>query len=108
MFRKLKDKHGNKYDVPRLRLWAWMVASKLHGDMDSPQNIPAFNCTPKRPKHGESLASALSGAAVAFANVLGDTPRFDNASDVSRRDSATNLCHLYLLVSHQGKLLTCE
>ena len=87
VYGELKDKHGNRYDVPRLCLWARMVASKLHGDMDSPQNIPAFNCTPKRPKHGESLASALSGAVVAFANALGDTPRFDNASDVYGCDS---------------------
>ena len=89
VFRELKYKHGNKYDVPRLCLWARMVTSKLHEDMDSPPNIPAFNCTPKRPKRGESLASALSGAAVTFANALGDTPRFDNASDVSGHDSST-------------------
>ena len=46
VFIELQEKHGDNFDVPRLRLWARMVASKLHVDMDS----PAFNCTPKRPK----------------------------------------------------------
>ena len=66
-----------------------MVASKLHDDMDSPPNIPAFNCTPKRPKQSDSFASALSEAAIAFANALGDTPRSDSAADLSRHNSVT-------------------
>lgn len=80
VFIELQEKHGDNFDVPRLRLWARMVASKLHVDMDSPPNIPAFNCTPKRQKQSESLTNALSGAAVAFAKALGTSPRCEHGS----------------------------
>ena len=71
VFTELKQKHDN-YDVPKLRLWARMIASKLHDDMDKPLNIPAFDSTPKRPRAG--FSDALSGAAVAFANALHGEP----------------------------------
>ena len=80
VFKELKGKHGDTFDVPRLRLWARMIASKLHEDMDSPPNVPAFNSTPKRQKQNESFASALSGAAVAFAKTLGDSPRPEHST----------------------------
>ena len=69
VYKTLKEKHGSKYDVPRLRLWARMVCANLHDDTDNPPNVPAFSNVTKKPKK-DSLANAIEGAAVAFANVV--------------------------------------
>ena len=66
-----------------------MIVSKLHEDMDSPPNIPAFNSTPKRRTQNESLASALSGVAVAFAKALGESPRPEQSSVSENRPYTT-------------------
>ena len=70
-FKVLKEKHGDKYSTPKLRLWARMYSSDLHDDLDKPPNIPAFqsDVTPKRPRR-ESLSDVLSGTAVAIAQAL--------------------------------------
>ena len=34
IFSQLKDKQGDKYDHPKLRLWARMIASGLHESTD--------------------------------------------------------------------------
>ena len=69
IFQDLKEKHGAKYDTPRLRLRAWMVASNLHEDLDMPPNIPAFMSTPQKSR-SPALCTALSEAATAFAKAL--------------------------------------
>ena len=47
-----------------------MMCSGIHDDYDTPQDIPAFTgVTPKRPQKN-SLSSALTGAAVTFAQTL--------------------------------------
>ena len=47
-----------------------MISAGLHSDFDNPPEIPAFlGSTPKRARR-ESLSEAISGAAVAFADVL--------------------------------------
>ena len=60
---------GEKYDTPRLRLWARSVASKIHDDLDCPPDLPAFHkeTKPNKPAK-ESLTSALTGAVLAFTN----------------------------------------
>ena len=69
-YAELHEKHGSKYDPPRLRLWARMITTGLHSDYDTPPEIPAFlGSTPKRARR-ESLSEAMSGAAVAFADAL--------------------------------------
>ena len=40
IFQELKEKNGTKYDIPRLSLWARMVASNLHDDLDTPPTGP--------------------------------------------------------------------
>lgn len=72
-FEDLKEKHGTKFDTPRLRLWARMIANKIHDDFDTPPNIPAFCQTPKRPRQ-QSISSVLSGAATAIVKALEDNP----------------------------------
>ena len=69
VYKTLKEKHGSKYDVPRLRLWARMICANLHEDTENPPNIPAFSNVSKKPKK-DSLTNAIEGAAVAFANVV--------------------------------------
>ena len=71
VYRELRDKHADKYSTPKLRLWARMVASKLHEDLDSPPDILAFcGSTPKRPRQQGSLSDVISGAAVAIVKAL--------------------------------------
>lgn len=69
-FKQLHEKHGNKYDTPRLRLWSRMISNGLHDDFDNPPSIPAFlGSTPKRPRR-DSLSDAISVAAVTFADAM--------------------------------------
>lgn len=72
---QLKEKHSDKYDIPKLRLWARMMASSLHDSIEEPPNVPAFGSSCKKPR--TSFSEAISGAAIAFAKVLGG----NNTSD---------------------------
>lgn len=46
------------------------MSSNLHDSLDKPPDVPAFHgSTPKKCRQ-DSLSDALSGAAIAFANVL--------------------------------------
>ena len=75
MCKELKEKHGNTFDTPKLRLWARMVCSNLHEDLDNPHNIPAFNGSiAKKPRRQESLSDALCTAAISFANAFSSRP----------------------------------
>ena len=86
VFEELKQKHGAKYDVPRLRLWARMVASNLHDDLATPPSIPAFMCTTRKP-HSPALSTVLSGAAKEFAEALGEHDRDGSGSGSSSSPS---------------------
>ena len=82
VFMQLKEKHGQKFDIPRLRLWARTICGNLHDDFENPPDLPAFrNETPKKAKH-ESLSDALTGAAVVFAHAFkGNTSHVQNPSE---------------------------
>ena len=67
-FEQLLKRHGDNYDIPKLRLWSRMICSGIHDDLDSPPNIPAFSGAKRQRK--ESISDALSGAAVAFAQTI--------------------------------------
>ena len=88
-FKKLREKHGQTTDTPRLRLWSRMICSGIHDDYDTPPDIPAFTgVTPKRPRK-DSLSSALTGAAVAFAQTLSTGSTSGTATDLSLKHSTT-------------------
>ncbi len=72
VYKELKAKHSDNYDIPKLRLWARMVSSNLHESLDEPPDIPAFrgDAMNKKSKKGDSFSQALSGAVTAFADVL--------------------------------------
>ena len=70
VYKELHEKHSDKYDTPRLRLWARMIAAGIHTDHHNPPNIPAFSgSVPKRARR-ESLSDAISSAAVAFVDSI--------------------------------------
>ena len=71
VFKQLKEKHGDKYDTPRLRLWSRSVCSKIHDDLEKPPDLPAFREEFGHKKaRKESLTDALTGAAVAITNAF--------------------------------------
>ena len=65
-----------KYDTPRLRLWARSVSSKIHDDLDSPPDIPAFHdVTGQKKTKWETLTYyALTGAVAAFTTAFKSSP----------------------------------
>lgn len=66
LFSELKDKHSGKFSIPQLRLWARMVASGIHDDMEEPPQVPMITgITPKRAKR-ETLSDALTPLANAI------------------------------------------
>ena len=73
VFQELREKHGTAYDTPRLRLWARMVNTNLHDDLDNPPAIPAFASIPRKSR-SPSLSTVISGAATAVAKALGESP----------------------------------
>ena len=75
IFKELKDKHGDAYTVPQLRLWARMIVSGTHDDQDNPPRVPMIIGAPlpKRQKQ-ESISSALVDAATAFAKAISPRP----------------------------------
>ena len=41
-YQTLKKKHLEKYETPKLQLWARMIVGGLHDNTDEPPDIPAF------------------------------------------------------------------
>ena len=74
-FKELRERHGETWDMPRLKLWARCIASGIHDDYDNPPDSPAFSgAAPKRARK-ESLSEAISGAAVAIVKALSTDPK---------------------------------
>ena len=72
IFKELQKKHAEKYDIPKLRLWARMISNNLHESMEQPPSIPAFGCPQKKARH-DTFSNVLNGAAVAFAQAMSGT-----------------------------------
>ena len=69
--KELKEKHEDNYTTPQLRLWARMIVSGTHDDMDDPPRVPMIIGAPMPKKQKQnSMTSALVDAATAFAKVL--------------------------------------
>ena len=73
VYKTLLEKHSQKWDIPRLRLWARLICSDQHQSYEEPPDLPAFK-EPQPKKRRESLSDALTGAAVAFAQAVSPTP----------------------------------
>ena len=85
IFKDLKGMHADKYSLPLLRLWARMISTGIHSDMNNPPDIPSFRGGTKKPRK-ESLAESLTGAAVTFAKVLKES----NTSMVSQVETSAS------------------
>ena len=74
VFKQLHEKHGNSYSGPQLRLWARMVVTKTHDDLNEPPKVPMF--TGVVPKHSrkDTLSDAFASAATAIAKALSPSP----------------------------------
>ena len=81
-YQTLLDKHGQKYDTPRLRLWARCICSEQHQSYDNPPALPAF-MEPQPKKRKDSLSDALAGAAGAFALVVSSKDATSKSPSVS-------------------------
>jgi len=78
VYETLKTKHVDKFDNPKLRLWARMVVGGLHESTDEPPDIPAFQGGVKKKKG--STIDAFSGVVEAFAKVVERTTPHSHAS----------------------------
>jgi len=58
-FQSLKKKHNEKYEIPKLRLWARMITSGLHESIEEPPDIPAFHSGGVKKK--KTTVEAISG-----------------------------------------------
>ena len=67
IFQTLETKHGSNFSTPQLRLWAQMIVTGSHSDIDIP---PTINGIQKQTTHTESLTDVVSSAAAAIAKVL--------------------------------------
>ena len=93
IFQELKDKHGDKFGIPKLRLWARMVGSNMHDDLENPPNIPAFcGNTPNRLQQQESFSDVIRGAVVAIVRALAsEIPSKVNDASATPCQSSTSL-----------------
>ena len=83
IYKGLKQKHDTKFDVPKLRLWARMIATDLHDDYNDPPNIPAFSGLATKKPRKDSMYEALTGAAEAFAKVITSSGEQERATSKS-------------------------
>jgi len=66
IYSELQKKHGDSYSGLQLHLWARMIVSRTHDDLEEPLRVPMITgLVPKRQKQ-ETLSDALAGAATAF------------------------------------------
>ena len=82
IFQKLKKTHKDNFSGPQLRLWARMIATGTHDDMDTPPNVPMIVGGIQRQPQRESLTDVISSAATAFAKALSPPPSQSSASSL--------------------------
>lgn len=67
----LKERHGEQWNKREYQIWARMHVNNQWDSLDEPPDIPIITGgTGRRTPKKESFADAISGAAVAFANIL--------------------------------------
>ena len=112
IYQELQEKHSDKYDVSKLRLWARMIASNVHKSVETPPAVQFFSAgQPQKNTQQDTLSSALGDAAVAVVEALGgrnSTPcRERTAMQVDLR--MKNLQQLgYLKQLYDDNILTKE
>ena len=77
----LYEKHGERFAMPQLRLWARMVVNKQYTSLDVPPPYPPFkDQTTKTPSKRDSLSDALTSAATAVVGLLKGNSASDSPS----------------------------
>ena len=77
----LYEKHGERFAMPQLRLWARMVVNKQYTSLDVPPPYPPFkDQTTKTPGKRDSLSDALTSAAIAVVGLLKGNSASDSPS----------------------------
>jgi hypothetical protein len=70
IYRELKEKHGEQFTVPQLRLWARMLYCDSYDDYNKPPPVPIFSGSlPKRQKK-ESVNEAIAGGLLAISRAV--------------------------------------
>jgi len=67
-FNYFKKKHNEKYDIPRLRLWARMVTSGWHESTDEPPDILVFCGDGLKKK--KTMVEAIGGVMDALTKIV--------------------------------------
>jgi len=57
--RSLKEKQGDKYDNPKLRLWARMVTGGLHNSLDEPPMYLLFRVSSRKRRRNQLQMALL-------------------------------------------------
>ena len=108
----LKEKHGSKFTVMQLRIWAEMIAGSIHMSTDDPPGTSMFVRAGGQAKKGDgsspSITKAITDAACAITNVL--TPKqnlpnkVQNVSTCSPVKAIENRSKLYKQLSELNNL----
>jgi hypothetical protein len=67
---ELKEKQGDKYSLPQLRLWAHSIISGNHDSTDEPPNLPVITGVGLKKQKQQTLSEALVEAATTFAGAV--------------------------------------
>ena len=112
IFEDLKEKH-KEMKLPKLRLWARMIANGVHESTEEPPNVPMITGTiPKRARR-ESMHDAVVDAAKAVAQVFtGSTSQCSShttQSSVTTTSATTSLtispaCLVNIRMKHYEQL----
>ena len=79
---ELRERHGTKYSLPQMRLWARMVTANHQESLDDPPDIPAITgIVPKRKKPRESMVEAISSLAGALRGTPTDATKNATPAD---------------------------
>ena len=72
-YEELREKHGDAYNMPQLRLWARMINCGTHASLESPPSLPSITgmtgMQPKKTKR-DSLSDVFVDAASAFSKAM--------------------------------------
>ena len=67
---ELKEKQGDKYSLPQLRLWARSIISGNHDSTEEPPDLPAITGVGPRKQKKQTLSEAIVEAATTFAGAV--------------------------------------
>ena len=73
----LQEKHGSNFTLMQLRIWAQMIAGKVHTDTDNPPNTSMFvraRGATKTKKSESPVANLVAEAATAITSALSPRP----------------------------------